>query len=584
MASRAIVVLLLVIGVLAGVLLLTDQKPPAKVAAEVAVLDGRSLRESKRIWWQFAGLRPVEVVRRSDGTFGLTEPVIDAASPGYLKQICDAWDSAQMRATPYADDASGREKAGLAEPELRFLVEFPEGARLEIEVGAPGPLGTTRFLRRDGRIWEGGDGLLESLRVGVDDLRDRRVFRYTAAIVRELRVEQVVATGQREALHLVREQDEWRLREPIEGRADAGAAQRFLTAVLSLRVDHFPPGVARLPSGPPAIVVTASGPFGEETARLWVDQGQVYGQLPGRSVVFTSDNRQYCQIFENAADHMRARILVPLGDVYAQLAELVVDPGQGRGERMRLLRDSLVSDWRLAEPVAFPALATACNEAVQAINNLHAVEFVSGPAGERPEAADARYGLGPGRLRVTVRAAEAQRSIELWFGDEVRKNDLDLVYACRADEPTTVVLVPRVPIDHLRRPWTDYCARSLVRIAPAVERLDLARRTGERRTFRRAGERWVLDGEPGPRDEVGSFANDVLCDIDGRRAVDVRGPEHAIADWTLAMLRGNGDELVRLRVWERGADVPLRVQAGEPGPVAFELAPIHDKQLRELWR
>jgi hypothetical protein len=584
MGLRAIVILLLVVGGLAAVLLLTDQKPPAKDVAELAVLDGRSLKESKRIWWQFEGMAPVEISRTADGGYGLTEPIVDRASPGYLQQICVAWDSAQMRATPLADDAEGREKAGLEPPALRLLAEFPEGRRIEVEVGAPGPLGTSRFLRRDGKIWEGGEALLESLRVGVDDLRDRMVFQNNPSLARELRVAQLSATGERETLHLERQGDEWRLLAPIEGRADTAAAMRFVTAVLSLRVDDFVPGVVRMPESEPSIVIVARGARGEETVRLWLEQGQVYGQLPGRNVTFTSDNRQYGAIFQNATEHLRARILVPLGNVYEQLADVVVDPGQGRGDRLRLLRDDEMGAWRLVEPVEFAAAATPCNETVQAINNLHAVEFVAAPDGGPIVAGDARFGLGAGRLQVSVRSHDRQQPIELWFGSEVRKGDLDLVYACRADEPTTVVLVPRIPVDHLRRPWVDYCERALLRLSVVAERIDLARRSGERRSYRRDGGHWVLDGEPGQHDAVGSFVNDVLRDIDGVRAVDVRGEAFAVADWTLALSRDNGDTLARLRIWDRGADRPLVLQAGDDGPVGFELVPVHDKQLRELWR
>ncbi|MBL9078570.1 MAG: DUF4340 domain-containing protein [Planctomycetes bacterium] len=584
MGLRAIVLLVLVVGGLAAVLLLTDEKRPARDVAEVAVLDGRSLREARRIWWQFEGRPPVEVSRTPDGGFGLTEPIVDAVSPGYLKQICDAWDSAQMRAVPLQDDAEGRAKAGFEPPELRLLAEYPDGARLAVDVGAPGPLGTSRFVRRDGKIWEGGDALFESLRVGVDDLRDRAVFRTTPQLLRELRVEQLAATGKREALHLQRNGDEWRLLEPVVGRADANAAARFVTAVLSLRVDDFAPGAARLPTTEPAIVVTVRGMQGDETVKLWLERGQMYGRLPGRNVTFSSDNRQYGQIFENAAEALRARILVPLGNVYEQVGEVVVDPGQGRGERLRLLRDGSLGEWRLVEPVTYAAAATPCNETLQAINNLHAVEFVDAVEGGPPVAADPRLGLAAGRLQVSVRSPERTEPIDLWFGDELRKNDLDLVYACRADEPATVVLVPKLPVDHLRRPWTDYCDRALVRQSAPIEWLDLARRTGARRSFRRAGEHWQLDGAAGQHDDVGSFANDVLRDIDGRRVVDVRGEAFAIADWTLLMRRENGDELGRLRVWERGGDAPLVVQSGDSGPVGFELAPIHDKQLRALWQ
>lgn len=585
MGLRAIVILLLAVGALSAVLFWTEQKPPAKDAAELAVLDGRSLRESKRIWWQFAERAPVEIARTADGGFGLTEPIVDRASPAYLKQICDAWDSAQMRATPLADDADGRTRAGLEPPELRLVAEFPEGGRIEVEVGAVGPLGTTRFLRRDGRIWEGGAALLESLRVGVDDLRDRSVFQNTPALLSELRVEQRSASGVREALHLVRKGDDWRLQEPVEGRADGLSAMRFATAVLSLRVDDFVPGIVRPPQREPEIVVVARGARSEETLRLWLERGQVYGQLPGRSVVFTSDNRQYGQIFLNATEQLRARILVPLGNVYQQVGEIVVDPGQGRGERLRLLRDDALGEWRLVLPVEYAGAATPCNEAVQALNNLQAVEFVTPAEGGPPVAGDPRFGLGAGRLQVSVRTDEPQKPpIELWFGDDVRKNDLDFVYCCRADEPTTVVLVPKIPVDHLRRAWTDYCDRAVLRLNVPAERIDLARRTGERRSYRSEGGRWVLDGQDGFHDAAGSFVNDVLRDVNGAAVVDVRGEAFAVADWTLTLLRGNGDELARLRVWDRGADRPLVVQAGAEGPVGHELVPVHDKQLRELWQ
>lgn len=581
MGLRAIALLLLAVGGLAAVLVLTDEKPPAKDVAELAVLDGRSLQESSRIWWQFENYAPVEVKRGPNG-FGLTEPIVDMASPGHMKQICDAWNSAQMRAVPLADDEAGRRSAGLEPPELRFLVEFPDGARIAVDVGAPGPLGTTRFLRRDGKIWEGGEGLLASLRVGVEDLRDRAVFRTSPQLVGELRVEQLTQTGKREAVHLQRTGEEWRLLAPIEGRADANAAMRFATAVLSLRVDVFVPGVTRLPPTDPSIVVVARSGHGEETVRLWLEQGQLFGQLPGRGITFTSDNRQYTQIFDNAVHQLRARILVPLGNIYEQVEEIVCDPGQGRGDRLILRRDGNVAEWRLEEPVGHAAAATPCNEALQAINNLHAIEFVDGENGARPAPADPRYGLGPGRLQVSVRGGEQARPVELWFGADVRKNELELVYTCRADEPTTVVLVPKMAVDHLRRSWLAYCDRSLLRLGVPIERLEVAAITGARRSYRQEGEHWVLDGADGTHDEVGSFANDVLRDIDGRSAIDVRGEAFAVAQWTMVMQRQNGDPLASLRIWQREAGGPLVLQAGDPGPVGFDLAPIHDKQLREI--
>ncbi len=590
MGLRTIVLLLLAVGGLAAVLWLTDEKPKAKDSAALSVLDGRSLLQCLRMRWQFHKRAPIEIGRDAEGRFQLTEPIVDLASAAYMKNIVDTWDSANMRSTPLQDDAEGRQRAGLEEPELTFMAEFPDGVRCEVEIGAQGPLGETRFLRRSGKIWEGGDALVESMRVGLDDLRERTIYRHTPSQVNELRVEQASPTGKREALHLKLENREWRLLSPIVGRADGAAARHFLVAVLSQRADYFPPGLMRPPTDAPNIVVTVRGAYGEETVNLWtVAGGQLLGLLRGRNLYFTSDNRQYCAIFENAADHLRARILVPLGNdadsVYEHLAEVVIDPGQGRGDRLRFRRESATAEWRLVEPVEIRANPTACTDAAQAVNNLVVQEFLDDENGVRPRANDPRYGLLAGRLLVSVRGFQQQEATTLWFGGEVVRNDLMLAYACRADEPDNVVLVPKASVDHLRLPWTDYCERRVL-VVTGIGRLDVKKKSGEQRTFRIEGEHWVLEGKAGERPEVGEFVTDHLRDLTGKRAVDQRGGVLGEADWTLTIARQDGDKLASLEVWERSGEAPLVVHSTnvEAAPVAFELGTLDSQSLRGLWQ
>jgi hypothetical protein len=580
MGARTTLILVLLAALLAALLLSTDEKPPARESAEITALDGRSLSDSTRIRWQLEGRQAIELVRQPDGGFRITEPIEDLVAQAYLKQIFTTWDSAQVRATPLVDDEAGRQRAGLTPPALTFTVEFSDGVKLPIEVGGHGPLGTSRFLRRDGRIWEGSEALYETMRVGTDDLRERSVFRNEEATCSELRVDQLLSTGKRETLHLVRDAGAWRLKAPRSARADPEAASQFLTSVLSLRVDDFPPGMVRYPDREPEIVVMARGTYGDELVRLWQEQGAVFGALPARGVAFSSGNRQYCQVFENAANLLRARILLPMRVVAEELAEVVCDPGQGRGDRLRLQRSSDAADYMLVEPVEYATQATPCQELVQALNNLHAMEFVEGARADDPA-----LGLGTGRLQVSARGFQARRTTTLWFGAAVEKGGQRFVHCCREDEPDNVVLVPEAPVEFLRRPWTAYCNTDVLRVVTPVERVELRRRTGGAdRVLRRVDGRWVLDGTDERKDESGGFVNDVLRDLRGERAVDLRGDAFGEPDWTVGLQRANGDSFAVLQVWDRSADAPLVVRQDGGKAVGFEVPGWIAKSLRDLWR
>lgn len=585
MGWRGILVLFALVAALGVLLLLTDEKVPVDAQAETPVLEGRPLAEATMVRWQFRDRPPIEVGRGPDGRFQMREPLVDVASAAHMKQICDVWESAQMRKAPLADDAEGRRQAGLEPPELTFLARYADGREVRVDVGAEGPLGTTRFLRAHGAIWEGGQALLESMRANPDDLREKAVFRNAFGSVDELRVEHLLDSGVRETLHLKVAEGGWRLLAPVAGRADPTAARQFVTAVLSLRVDHFAPGIARLPEREPRLRIAVQGQFGEEKLTLWDDKHELFGSLPGRNLLFHSTSLQYAQIFANAAERLRARILLPFADsAFGELVDLVVDPGQGRGDRVRLVRESPSADWRLVEPVEAAAAPTPCNEAIEAIQVLTAVEFREDADARRPRAEDPRYGLQAGRLAVSARAVRDAKATTLWFGASVDRPDQALVNACRADEPDTVVLVPAGAVDALRRPWLAYCALRALQVNAVVERIDLARPDGSSRSFVLGDGVWRRLGDEAARPEVGDFAQDELRDLVAARAVDARPARFDRPDWTVRLTRRNGDELASLRVFEDAADRPLVVQAAERGPVAYELSARQSRDLRALWQ
>jgi hypothetical protein len=588
MGLRTTLVLLLVALALGGVLWFTNATPPLVERADAPALDDRSLAQCRRVRWQFAKLRGFELVRQDDGRFGLVEPVVDRVSSGHLANIVDQWDTARLVAAELVDDERGRVDGGFLPPVATFRAEWPDGHVVTYDIGQAGPIGDDRFVRRDGKIWLTKDSVHGVLEVNEDDLRDCQVFLNQERVCDSLAVEHVGRNGNREVIGLARDKDRrWRMTLPVAGRADPTTAIRFVTAVLALRADTFLSGMIQPPERVPDVVVTAAGGPGTERLELWVEQGTAFGQLPGRIGWFQCDPRTYEAVFANEIDRLRARTLHGFDAVAEELAEIVIDLGEEHGERIHLLRESVVATpgWRLLEPVAHAASPTPANETVQAVNNLVAIEFVDGASADDPT-----FGLrAPKRLALGLRGFRDRQARTLWFGAATTgKGGLELVYACRADEPGTVVLVPAPAVDQLRRPFTTYCDREVLRLPVQVERVALERADGAQRSFGPAERHWQLDGVEGNRDEVRDFVNDMLRDLHGEAVLDLRGPPHGLslgpASWTLALCRGNGDELARLRVWERGADEPLVVQPGREEQIGFRVSKLVDRQLRGLWR
>lgn len=608
MNGKILALLLALVAGLVAVLYFTDEKPPVDKVAQANVLDGRTLMDCKWVRWNLKNRPPVEVARRPDGFFDLTEPIMDLASAARMKQLIDAWDSARMQAANVGDDAQSLQAAGLEVPEAKFAVQWPDGRTIEVDVGGPGPLGDreTRYVRVAGKVFVAHAVLLESLRMGLDDLRERVVFRSAFAQANELQIDQRLASGQREKLHLRRAGD-WQLVAPVVGRADPEQAQALVSQVLGLRIDEFVTGKFELPSEEPTLVVTVDSDVGQESVQFWERSGQLLGYQPGRKVAFVLADNQYANVFTGAVDRLRARVLVPVdGSMSESLAELIVDPPQGRDpaqarlERLRLVRDSVATGWRLVEPIEMPAADTPVAEGVHAVEQLLAMRFVDEPTTFPSRAEDPRFGLLPqDRLVVTVKRHGQPKPITLWLGAETEFAGMAARFACRADEPNTVVLVPRDATQPLARPFTAYCALRIVQLSAAVERLDVERAGAELRRFENVDGTWrlVAGGAAADRPEVGELANDELRDLVGTRAVDVRGEAFRTPTAVIKLMRRSGDEFGSLLVFDRGPDARGEPQSlllqflaplQKPGPIAFEIgsASKHSlsQRLRELWQ
>ncbi len=584
MRLKTTLTLLALVGALLLVLRLTREQPLEQGNVSVSLLMGRRLGSAVRIQWQQADMGPIELRRAPGGPFRLSHPIDDLASTASLVNIANTYDSAMIGETPLPDTPANRQLAGLEPPKLVVDVDFEDGSKEHLEFGAEGPLGTDVFVRRGGTIYRGGLALFTSLQLGIDDLRERIVFRTTAPLAQQVVVDQKLASGPRERLRLVRQGDGWSLVEPYEARADAGAAESFVRNILALRIDTFPDSVLRLPDGPADIAVTIVGGPREEKLNLWLDAGgNLFGQIEDRRIYFKCTNDQYSQVFVGGADQLRSRVLLPLGDFYHEIVTVMVETG-GDAPRTVVHRETADHPWSLREPVIAEVEATAVNELLTAVNNLQALSFLP------PKSDPARYGIRTDGLSISVQGQADPRPAVVRLGNDGVEAGVEVTYAARADAMNEIVTVPRGAIGVLRRPWANLVARRIFAITSAVTRLDLQRGANGA-----GGARHLVNEGGAWSDRAGAAVDDAeLADcVDRLRDLKAKGVRIARleppgpADWSLVMARSTDPPsdigFGALDVWDH-PDQPLLVRRRDGmQDLLFELSPTDSRNLRQLW-
>jgi len=576
---RKLLVLLLVIGALVAVLWSTKQKPDERHVVSVPVLAGHRLGEATAIRWKEAG-KTIEVRRDTDGRWWVREPIVDLCSRAHLVAIASAFDSAMM-AEAFQQDARTEpqkllEETGLAPPVVTFTAEFPDG-KLDLDIGGEGALGADRYLRRDGKIYLGGTGLYSALQVNSEDLRERQVFSNDPATVSSVAVDNLLPSGKRELFRIERGGDGFRMTSPVTSRTDRAMTQRYLDLLLRMRIDQFPASVARFPDRPPDVVVEVDGGFGVEKVPFWRnEQNRLLGRLDDRKLAFVVLDIQYHTIFDNAAGALRARLLLPFERVHEQVTRVVVDPGQDRGQRLLLERNA--TGFRIAEPVLAQTNPTPVNELLQALNNCRVIEFVPGK-GNEPQ-----FGLQQA-LAVQVRGQADEgglKEVTLKFGADQKRGDFDVTFCVRSDEPDQVVTVPAAAVQQLRRVWTDYVAKAALKIDGAVGQLRAERSNGNKRIFQLRDGRWQREPDHAPL-ATPDVITDGIKDLVGERVFSAKQMALGEPDWTLHVARENGDELARIRVWERGKGQPVLVQPANQPELLYEVKDWVGDFLRALW-
>jgi hypothetical protein len=291
--------------------------------------------------------RSIELAER-DGKWILTKPRELDADQATVQSLLRATSEAELKRV-VDEKPSDLKKFGLAPPAATIKIELADGKAVPaLAVGDSAPIGFNAYVRR-------GDETAVLLTTGtfqagvkkdLDDLRDKSILRFEDA-----KVEKVAFRPASGAATVVeRTGDGWRIREPIEARADPTAVQGVLAALRSMRARGFDDGPdAGNADGAKADDETPPADHGFAPARLAVEvtlagaetqvlelgnekpgEGEklLFVRVPGRETVYEVGSHAFASVSKSAND-LRDKTVLAVDPAAVTRLELARKDGEG---------------------------------------------------------------------------------------------------------------------------------------------------------------------------------------------------------------------------------------------------------------
>ncbi|MDA0577614.1 MAG: DUF4340 domain-containing protein [Verrucomicrobia bacterium] len=375
---------------------------------------------SPLVTWQPNGVIGLEleaeglqlVLRKQDGQWFLQSPVRARADGGQVERILSVLEALTREeiVTPLQRTQRGLALSdyGLEEPRARWMI-VEEGRRQELEVGIDAPLGALTYVR----LGRGRDVIATAKVLGqlvptsVNALRDARILSGTPERVSRIELHR----AGRSFVRLARQDGIWLLRQPVEGRADAGLVQALIDQLFTLRAETFvTDGAQELPlqpaiAAPPPAGVPDGVPLVEADPRLekyglaedeaaariqvWMDgdlvayelvigkpageaDGSVYAARRDVDAIYTIQAAQldWLTVSEEV---LRER------DVFGLAPSAITSVRLRQGERKLELARDTTGVWSMVDPWQGAADQQAVSDLMQGVMQWQTEAFVDGP-------------------------------------------------------------------------------------------------------------------------------------------------------------------------------------------------------------
>jgi len=460
------------------------------------------------------------------GEWVIREPIAVAADADAVDSLLSELEWLGATRTLEGISDADRESFGLTDP--RFVVRYTViESTYALRVGGEAPTGNGVYVAVDGEdtAYVVSSDLVEALDHDVDHFRNKELFDgfYTTRVER-VRIDDVL---------FEKEDDIWRVREPIRGWANVGLVDRLMAVTRELNATRF---IAEEADDPSQYGLDA--PWHELTVIRRAEEGVDFREARLRvgAPCAEHDGERYARAGDDGPV-----VCVNVSDV----EDLVVDPGRLREQRLLALGEEAVESFVLTRDGA----------RLEVEREEDSWKLFTGPEDDRGEATrveddavaewtaalrdsgatafetlDDPRGTDSPWLRIVIERRSDRAPIELAFGDR----DADGVWVRRGDEDAVVrfdaSLVEDVDVGPLR-----FRARDLFEAEAAdVSRitLDTAARGVEERAVRGSGGTWRLEAP------VEAEADRVVVSAIGRQLSGLRAerfvaaspsPEHGLS-------------------------------------------------------
>ena len=345
---------------------------------------------------------------KQDDAWRIVEPADAAADSSAVSELTGSLASLEIQRVVDEKPADYAEY-GLAPPRIEVAFAGADGAEHRLQLGGKTPTGGDMYARLAGqdRVFLVQAYLDSSFDRKPFDLRDKAVLTFTRSDVDSLTIE----SGGR-AIRLEKSGADWRLKSPLDARADYGTVEGVIGRLDGGRMNAIAAEGADVDLkayglDTPATTVTIGA--GSATATLAIgrttDDSTVYARDVSRPLVFAVDKGLADELGKTAAD-FRQRDQFEFRPFNATRIEFV------RGDRTDVFEKVEGEDgdtWRRTAPEEKDVDTTKMDAVLSAFSNLRAESF-----------ADSTRGTGLDRPAVVVSVrfgtADDQQAEKVAFG------------------------------------------------------------------------------------------------------------------------------------------------------------------------